>query len=186
MGTVKKRGNFQYQGIIRLKGYPHKTGTFESEREAKAWVKATEAQMLAGVFRVGDPTLEQTFNEILDRYLKEVTPSHKGADSEEKRDVGSGFVTDQGSGAHIGESAVDETHHGHRPGRLHDIGRSRTGNITSQLPVSGKMLPHSSRSVGMTMRCETLRSSTTHADAGLPFGKKISTIVVSPAVTGPQ
>ena len=48
MGSIKKRGEYQYQAIIRLKGYPIKTKTHEGEKEAKAWIERTEAQMKAG------------------------------------------------------------------------------------------------------------------------------------------
>jgi integrase len=82
MGSVKKRGERQYQAIIRLKGYPAKTKTHNSEKEAKDWIRLTEAKMTAGVFVDMVKEMQEPFDCILFRYLHEVTASHKGAESE--------------------------------------------------------------------------------------------------------
>lgn len=82
MGSIKKRGEYQYQAIIRLKGYPIKTKTHEGEKEAKAWIERTEAQMKAGVYIIAVEELEEPFDSILFRYLPEVAADHKGAESE--------------------------------------------------------------------------------------------------------
>lgn len=82
MGTIKKRGEYQFQGIIRLKGYPEKTKTHESEAKAKAWIELTEAKMKAGVFKDTAKELDEPFDSILFRYLHEVAAENKGAESE--------------------------------------------------------------------------------------------------------
>jgi hypothetical protein len=82
MGTIKKRGTNQYQGIIRLKGYPQKTKTHETEADARDWIRTTEARMLAGVFKDTAQALEEPFDDLLFRYLHEVAANHKGGLSE--------------------------------------------------------------------------------------------------------
>jgi integrase len=85
MGTIKHRGEHQFQAIIRKKGYPNKSKTFETRALGKDWLEKTERSMDAGIFV--DPAAGPTdlLDSILKRYLEEVVPTHKGHESEKYR-----------------------------------------------------------------------------------------------------
>lgn len=85
MASIINRGPFQYQAIIRRKGYPSVTKTFESKRDAEDWAKVTEAEMVRGVFVSRTEAERTTLGELLERYLGEVTPSKKGWREEKSR-----------------------------------------------------------------------------------------------------
>lgn len=85
MASIINRGPFQYQAIIRRKGYPSVTKTFESKRDAEDWAKVTEAEMVRGVFVSRTEAERTTLGELLERYLAEVTPAKKGWREEKSR-----------------------------------------------------------------------------------------------------
>lgn len=78
MATIRKKGAYQYHCQIRRKGYPTQTRTFETRADAEAWARQIEAEIDRGVIvdrREADKT---TLHTVLDRYAKEICPSHKG------------------------------------------------------------------------------------------------------------
>ena len=83
MATIRKRGPYQWQAQIRKAGYPQQSKTFESRAEAEAWGRALESEMDRGVFVSRTEAEQTTLGEGLERYLREVTPTKKGADQEE-------------------------------------------------------------------------------------------------------
>lgn len=85
MASIINRGPFQYQAIIRRKGYPSVTKTFESKRDAEDWSKVTEAEMVRGVFVSRTEAERTTLGELLERYLADVTPTKKGWREEKSR-----------------------------------------------------------------------------------------------------
>lgn len=85
MASIINRGPFQYQAIIRRKGYPSVTKTFEHKRDAEDWSKVTEAEMVRGVFVSRTEAERTTLGELLERYLAEVTPTKKGWREEKSR-----------------------------------------------------------------------------------------------------
>lgn len=46
MASIIKRGAFRFQSQIRRKNYPTQTKTFETRREAKAWINVIESDPL--------------------------------------------------------------------------------------------------------------------------------------------
>lgn len=82
MATFRKRGPYQWQAIIRRKGYPEQTKTFETKAEALAWSATIESEMMRGVWRHDGDAGNTTLSECLERYKKEVTPKKKGAAQE--------------------------------------------------------------------------------------------------------
>ena len=51
MASINKRGPYQFQAIIRRKGYPSQTKTFESRSEAEEWARSVESKMDDRTFR---------------------------------------------------------------------------------------------------------------------------------------
>ena len=82
MATIRKyRGEFNVQ--IRKKGYPFISKSFVSLTVAKKWAVVTEADMEKRLHVViPDNT---TVVELLDRYRKEILPTHKGQQAERYR-----------------------------------------------------------------------------------------------------
>ena len=85
MATIRNRGEYQWEVQIRRKGYPAQRKTFETKADAQVWARMIESEMDRGVF-VSRVEAERTlFSELIDRYIAEVAPKHKGAYSEIKR-----------------------------------------------------------------------------------------------------
>ena len=75
MASIIKRGPHQFQATIRLKGFPSQSKTFESKREAEAWSKIVESEMIRGVFIHQEKEAEQTsLRTALERYRDEIIP----------------------------------------------------------------------------------------------------------------
>jgi integrase len=85
MATIRKRGPYQWQAIIRKKGYPQQTRTFEEKKEAQAWAATIESQMMRGAWLDHGDADKTTMDECLDRYAIEATPKKKGAKQETHR-----------------------------------------------------------------------------------------------------
>ena len=82
MATIRKRGS-RYNVQIRKEGYPSITKTFVSISVAKKWAKGVEADMERRIHvEVPDQT---TVGELLNRYQRQILPSHKGQQVEAYR-----------------------------------------------------------------------------------------------------
>lgn len=71
-----------WQAIIRKRGFPSQTKTFRIRRDAEAWAKITESEMLRGVWQNRTEAENTTLREALDRYAREVSSAKKGAAQE--------------------------------------------------------------------------------------------------------
>ena len=85
MASITKRGQFQFQAIVRRKGYPTQTKTFESKRDAEDWSKSVESEMRKGLFLDRSEAERMTLGELLERYESEVTVSKRGFREEQSR-----------------------------------------------------------------------------------------------------
>jgi len=85
MASIVKRGDYQYQVTIRRKGFPKQCKTFESRREAEAWAKVVESEMIRGVFTNRSELERTTLGALLERYGDEVTVEKRGARQERGR-----------------------------------------------------------------------------------------------------
>lgn len=85
MASIIHRGPYQFQVLIRRKGYPPQTKTFETQREAKDWVHDIEAKMRRGEFADLSEAEATTLGELLERYRLEVTPEKRGHAKENYR-----------------------------------------------------------------------------------------------------
>ena len=85
MASIYRRGPYQWQVLIRRKGYPTQAKVFETKAEAEAWSKTTESEMVRGVFVSRKEAENTTLAEALDRYLKEITAKKKGSYQETRR-----------------------------------------------------------------------------------------------------
>lgn len=71
MGTVRKRGAYQYQAQVRRAGYPAQSATFNTPTDARKWVTATEREMDTGTFLPRGEAQRTTIKDLAKRYLSE-------------------------------------------------------------------------------------------------------------------
>lgn len=84
MATIDQRGKY-WRARIRIPGFKLKTRSFDTESQARTWAARKEAELRAGKDTIPDSRVEMTVGEALERYLKEITPSKKGREQEERR-----------------------------------------------------------------------------------------------------
>lgn len=85
MSVIRNRGDFQFQAIVRRRGYEEQSRTFTTKKEAQSWAINVESEMVRGVF-VSRVEAERTMlSEVIERYITEVCPKHKGCYSETLR-----------------------------------------------------------------------------------------------------
>ena len=78
MASFRKRGDYQWQARIAKKGYPSETKTFDTRVAAEKWARDIESQMDKGSFVSRVEADNTTLKEVLERYLREITPHKKG------------------------------------------------------------------------------------------------------------
>lgn len=85
MATFRKRAPGRWEAQVRRRGWPTKTQTFATKADAQAWASEVEAAMRSG--GESDVTVLRSLRlaTLLQRYLEEVTPNKKGAESESYR-----------------------------------------------------------------------------------------------------
>ena len=84
MASFRKRSN-GWQARIKRKGYNELTKTFDQYSDAAVWARLTESEMDQGCYNNRTEAENTTLEEILNRYLLEVTPHKKGAAAERYR-----------------------------------------------------------------------------------------------------
>ncbi len=85
MASISKRGSGWF-AQVRRKSHPHQHRSFRTRREAVAWAKAREVELDSTTPRsLGLSATEVTLGDIVRRYMAEVTPTKRGAESERLR-----------------------------------------------------------------------------------------------------
>lgn len=82
MATFYQRGTYQWEAAIRRKGFPVQRKTFDTKRDAEDWAREVERAMRIGLFVPMGKSEKVTFGELIDRYIREVTPTKKNWKSE--------------------------------------------------------------------------------------------------------
>lgn len=85
MATIQNRGPAQWRVQVRRKGWPVQTETFETKKEAQDWATKVEAGMVEGTFVDLSEVKKTTLYDVLDRFKREITPTHKGWLAEQYR-----------------------------------------------------------------------------------------------------
>ncbi|MHB1606228.1 MAG: site-specific integrase [Leptospirales bacterium] len=85
MASIYKRAPYQWQALIRRKGFETQARVFNTKAEAEAWAQVTESEMTRGVFVSRKEAENTTLSEALDPYLKEITEKKKGSYQESRR-----------------------------------------------------------------------------------------------------
>ncbi len=77
MATIRKRGDYQWQAIVKRKGH-YCSRTFDYKADAEKWSRKTEREIDQGTFAPENESLTTTLFKALERYAREVTPGKKG------------------------------------------------------------------------------------------------------------
>lgn len=85
MGTIRKRGDYQFQAQVRRAGYPAQSKTFDTRKDAEKWVRAIEREMDTGSFIPRGEAERTTIAKLTERYLEERACNMKGKRQEEQR-----------------------------------------------------------------------------------------------------
>ncbi len=73
----KKNGKTTYTALIRVKGHPAMSATFERLTDARSWAAEIEAQMKRGKHIKDVEAKKHTLNELIERYIKTELPERK-------------------------------------------------------------------------------------------------------------
>jgi len=86
MATIVKRGPRRWQAKVRRRGHPTQCRTFLTRAEAERWAMSLESDIIRGRYGPSDYEAERTtLRELIERYIREVTPTKKGWRQEELR-----------------------------------------------------------------------------------------------------
>lgn len=76
MATFKQRDSGWWQAVIRRKGRPIQSKTFESKRDAEAWARQVESEMDRGTFVALGRAERTTFKDLADNFARDFAPHH--------------------------------------------------------------------------------------------------------------
>lgn len=81
MASIYKRKlkggkNFTWRAVVRIKGYPVVCETFERKQEAEDWGVRIERQIKAGKFKFDQHKQQYTYNELVDRFIRDGALEH--------------------------------------------------------------------------------------------------------------
>lgn len=85
MGTIRKRGEYQFQAQVRRQGHPAQSATFDTRKDAEKWVRAIEREMDTGTFIPRGGAMRTTIRMLGERYLAERAALMKGERQERQR-----------------------------------------------------------------------------------------------------
>ncbi|MEW6134073.1 MAG: hypothetical protein AB1591_13090 [Pseudomonadota bacterium] len=78
MATIRKRGEYQWQAIVKRKGIGSTSKTFLNKKDAEDWAKITESEMIRGHYIKRDDAEKTTLSELINRYRETILPTKRG------------------------------------------------------------------------------------------------------------
>lgn len=84
MATFRFRAN-RWQARVRRLGTPEQTKSFLSRQDAERWARSVEVEIDKGSYISPSGAQRTTLGDLIQRYIKEVLPSMKGAKDDEIR-----------------------------------------------------------------------------------------------------
>lgn len=75
MATITKTKYGKWRALVRIKGWPSTSKNFRVKRDAEDWARATEDEMVRGLYLPRTQSEKLTLHKAIDRYLAEVTPT---------------------------------------------------------------------------------------------------------------
>jgi integrase len=88
MAVIQERktseGKTRFRVLVRLKGYPAQSATFDRKTDAKKWAQQTESAIREGRHFKTAEAKKHTLGEMIDRYLRDVLPHRKKGQQKQK------------------------------------------------------------------------------------------------------
>lgn len=84
MPTLEKRGEYWRVKIRRI-GFPNQTRSFDTKAQAQRWSRDLERDMDRGFFVDRTEFEKNSRRDLIERYVREVTPTKRGAGPESSR-----------------------------------------------------------------------------------------------------
>ena len=78
MASIRFRSN-KWQARVSRKGQPSLTKTFQTKEDAEKWSRSIEVEWDKGTYQNTHQAQKTTFGELIERYIREVTPLMRGA-----------------------------------------------------------------------------------------------------------
>lgn len=78
MASIRRRGDFQYQAVIKRRSIGRVTKTFTTREDARAWATVTESELLRGVYVSRNDAERVILHELIERYKTDVLPTLRG------------------------------------------------------------------------------------------------------------
>jgi integrase len=101
---IQKDGSLSYKVVVRVRGYPTATASFDKKSSAKIWAQQTEVAMREGRYIKTPEARRKTLADMVDRYISTVVPvRHKNPTAKRKvvkhllwwkAQLGECFITD--------------------------------------------------------------------------------------------
>ena len=86
MATIRQR-NERWQAIIKRKGYPTLSKTFDLRKDAEKWARLEERSLDTGQWQDRTEAQQTTLDDLLDRYAREVSVTKRGCQQDILRTV---------------------------------------------------------------------------------------------------
>lgn len=88
MAVIQERktsdGKIKFRVLVRLKGYPTQSATFDRKTDAKKWAQQTEAAIRERRHFKTAEAKKHTFGEMVDRYLRDSLPNRQKGQQKQK------------------------------------------------------------------------------------------------------
>jgi integrase len=81
MASIRFRSN-KWQARISRQGEQSVVKTFQSKEDAQRWARSIEVEWDRGTYTNTHQAQKTTFGELIERYLREITPTMRGANSD--------------------------------------------------------------------------------------------------------
>jgi integrase len=81
MASIRYRSG-KWQARVSRKGQLSLVKTFQSKEDAERWARGIEVEWDRGIYTSTHQAQKTTFGELIERYLKEVTPNLRGAEAD--------------------------------------------------------------------------------------------------------
>lgn len=85
---VSSKGKTSYRCLIRLKGHPSESATFDRLTDAKKWAQSTEAAIREGRYFKISESKKRTLSELISRYKDTVLPTKPKSEYEQSYQLG--------------------------------------------------------------------------------------------------
>lgn len=84
----KCKGGYRYRALIRLRGHPDTTATFDRLTDAKQWAQETAAAIRAGRYIDRREAREHTLGDLIDAYIQKILPHKPKVSVQQGRQLG--------------------------------------------------------------------------------------------------